>query len=74
MEGLIILVVLALAAIQVILPIFSLVIASRTRARLQALEEATARLRDELGRLREGSLIEVRYTVGPRPGFVCTRA
>jgi hypothetical protein len=30
--------------------------------------------RHELGRLTEGSLIEVRYTVGPRPGFVCTRA
>ena len=51
MEGLIILVLLALAAIPVILPIVSLVMASRTRARLQALEEATARLQDELNTL-----------------------
>ena len=51
MEGLIILVLLALAAIPVILPIVSLVMASRTRARLQALEEATARLQDELNSL-----------------------
>ena len=51
MEGLIILVLLALAAIPVILPIVSLVVASRTRARLQALEEATARLQDELNTL-----------------------
>jgi hypothetical protein len=30
--------------------------------------------RHELGRLQEGQQIEVRYTVGPRPGFVCTRS
>ena len=48
MEGLAILVFLALAAIPVILPIVSLVVANRTRARLRALEDATARLQDEL--------------------------
>jgi hypothetical protein len=51
MEGLVVLVLLALAAIPVILPIVSLVVASRTRARLQALEDATARLQDELNAL-----------------------
>jgi hypothetical protein len=28
--------------------------------------------RHELGRLQAGSLLEVRHTIGPRPGFVCT--
>ena len=51
MEGLVILVVLALAAIPVLLPIVSLVVASRTRARLQALEDANARLQEQVNAL-----------------------
>jgi uncharacterized membrane protein len=48
MEGLIVLVVLGLAAIAFVLPIVALVVASRALARIQALEETATRLQSEL--------------------------
>ena len=51
MEGPVILFILALASIPFLLPIVSLVVASRTHARLRALEDATARLQDDLDAL-----------------------
>lgn len=53
MEGLVALVVLAIAAAAVFLPIVSFVLALRGQSRLAALEQSTDRLRDDLAELTE---------------------
>jgi uncharacterized membrane protein len=77
MEGLVILVLLALAAIPIILPIVSLVVANRTQARLRALEDATARMQSELNalatRVQRGRTVEV-APAGAEPAAGTSRA
>ncbi len=78
MEGLIVLVVLALAAISLVLPIVSLALASSARERIRRLEERTARLEEELRvlsargqRLRSAGAMD---TVAPSAAADLTRA